>query len=66
MGEDPPDTNRYGSYTGSMSNHHQVYKQFIHALGQEQYNYQGAFEAMKTVELIEEIYRQSSLVIRHS
>jgi len=62
--EEPSETNRYGGYVGSMSNHHQVYKQFLNALNQDEFNYQGAYEAMKTVELIEEIYRQSRLGIK--
>lgn len=65
-GDEPSDTNRYGGYTGSMSNHNQVYKQFLKALNQDEFNDQGAYEAMKTVELIEEIYRHSSFVNRHS
>lgn len=64
MEEESPETNRYGSYTGSMSNHHLVYKQFLQAIKQNPFNYQGAFEAMKTVELIEEIYRKCKLGVR--
>jgi len=59
--EETPGANRYGSYTGSVSNLHLVYKQLLQALKQDHYNYQGAFEAMKTVELIEKIYRHSPM-----
>lgn len=64
INDESTETNRYGTYTGSMANHQHVYKQFLNTLGQTPYNYQGAYEAMKTVELIEGIYRQSRFEVR--
>lgn len=59
--DETPNTNQYGSYTGSMSNHHLVYDHFIDSMKENKLNYQGTFEAMKTVELIEKIYKHSHL-----
>jgi len=55
--EQPP--NEYGSYQGSMSNHHLVYENLVQALLQGTPFYATAFEAMKTVEFIERIYRSA-------
>ena len=51
--------NEYGSYQGSMSNHHKVYESLVQTLQQNTPYYATAYEAMKTVELIERIYRSA-------
>lgn len=56
--------NDYGFYQGSMSNHDKVYKNVIDVI-----NHQGCIatngsEGLKTVELIEKIYRQAALNIK--
>lgn len=48
--------NEYGSYQGSMSNHHKVYENLVQTLQQGLPYYATAYEAMKTVEVIERIY----------
>jgi predicted dehydrogenase len=55
--EQPP--NDYGSYRGSMSNHHKVYENLVQTLQQQKPYYATAFEGMKAVELIENIYRSA-------
>lgn len=47
--------NDYGTYTGSMSNHHKVYEQLIATLNSDQQIATNSFEAMKTVEIINKI-----------
>jgi len=51
----PP--NNYGRYTGSMSNHAQIYKNLISVLNSGDVISTNAFEGYKTVEIIEKIYR---------
>lgn len=51
----PP--NEYGNYTGSMSNHGLVYDNLIEVLLHGGKMATSSFEAMKTVELIERIYK---------
>ncbi len=49
--------NQYGTYTGSMSNHDKLYEN-VHAVLQNKANAStSAWEAMKTVEIIEKIYQ---------
>lgn len=55
--EQPP--NEYGSYQGSMSNHHKVYENLIQTLQQGMPYYATAHQAMKAVEIIELIYRSA-------
>lgn len=55
--EQPP--NEYGSYQGSMSNHHKVYENLVQTLNEDLPYYAKAFEAMKAVEIIERIYRSA-------
>ncbi len=50
----PP--NEYGNYTGSMSNHDKVYERVCSALQQPENVATNAFESMKTIEMIEQIY----------
>lgn len=51
-----PQINQYPHYAGSVSNHHFVYDQVLQGLQSGNYQVQSAYEAMKTVELIERIY----------
>ncbi len=53
----PP--NNYGQYFGSMSNHDKVYKNLIDVLNGEGTIATSGMEALKTVEIIEKIYRQA-------
>ncbi|MDN5216305.1 Gfo/Idh/MocA family oxidoreductase [Fulvivirgaceae bacterium BMA12] len=58
----PP--NNYGEYKGSMSNHDKVYKNLIEALDGKAEIATSGFEGLKTVEIIEKIYQQASVVSR--
>ena len=49
--------NNYGTYTGSMSNHDKVYEQLADVLLNNINAETNAFDAMKTVEIIERIYK---------
>lgn len=49
--------NMYGSYTGSMSNHHLVYKNVIDVLQDEAKPDVNMYDGLKTVMLIEKIYQ---------
>ncbi len=49
--------NNYGNYTGSMSNHDKVYDNLIDVLTQNAPITTSSYEGMKTVEIIERIYR---------
>jgi predicted dehydrogenase len=49
--------NEYGSYTGSMSNHELVYQNVIDVLQGQSEMTTSLSDAMKTVEIIEEIYK---------
>jgi predicted dehydrogenase len=51
--------NEYGSYQGSMSNHHKVYENLVQTLQEHLPYYATAYEAMKTVEVIERIYQSA-------
>lgn len=51
--------NDYGFYTGSMSNHHLVYDEFIRALNNEPHQLPRPIEAVKTIETIQKIYKAS-------
>lgn len=53
----PP--NNYGQYFGSMSNHDKVYKNLIDVLNGEGTIATSGMEGLKTVEIIERIYRQA-------
>ena len=50
------DPNNYGFYQGSMSNHDKVYEHLMKALNDDPHQMTDAFEALKTVEIIEKIY----------
>lgn len=49
--------NSYGSYEGSMSNHAQVYENVIKVLEGNEVISTSGFEGLKTVEIIDKIYR---------
>ena len=48
--------NNYGTYQGSMSNHDKVYENLVDVLNNNASISTNAFEALKTVEIIEKIY----------
>lgn len=52
--------NDYGFYQGSMSNHEKVYENIIDVLHRNGKIAANAFEGMKTVEIIEKIYKSMS------
>ncbi len=52
--------NGYGFYQGSMSNHDKVYKNLVQALENPQHEFASAAEGIKTVEIIERIYKAPS------
>jgi UDP-N-acetyl-2-amino-2-deoxyglucuronate dehydrogenase len=54
----PP--NNYGQYVGSMSNHDKVYQNLISVLNGEGTIATSGMEGLKTVEIIEKIYRQAN------
>lgn len=56
----PP--NHYGDYSGSMGNHHLVYDEMIRALDGPGHAALEADEALKSVEIIEQIYAGSPLI----
>lgn len=49
--------NQYGAYQGSMSNHDKVYENLVNFLQHKEPVYISALEGLKTVEIIENIYR---------
>jgi UDP-N-acetyl-2-amino-2-deoxyglucuronate dehydrogenase len=55
--------NQYGYYQGSMSNHDKVYEALVNALADPSYTLATAYETMKTVEIIERIYKASPLLL---
>lgn len=54
--------NQYGTYQGSMSNHDKVYDNVIDALQNGASYSTTSFEGMKTVEIIEKIYRAGRVI----
>jgi predicted dehydrogenase len=51
--------NNYGTYIGSMSNHDKVYENVVDVLLNGKAISTNSYEALKTVEIIEKIYRSS-------
>lgn len=49
--------NHYGKYVGSMSNHDLIYDNVVEVLTQQGVVSTGGYEGLKTVEIIEKIYR---------
>lgn len=54
--------NDYGSYTGSMSNHDKVYENMVDVLLHNAPSYANAYDGLKTVEIIEKIYKAARYV----
>lgn len=54
--------NAYGTYQGSMSNHHIVYREMLKALADTAYAVPEAAEGLKSVEMIEQIYANSPFI----
>jgi predicted dehydrogenase len=52
--------NNYGNYQGSMSNHDKVYDNLIEVLQKNASISTSSFEGLKTVEIIEKIYREAT------
>lgn len=52
-----PGANDYGFYKGSMSNHDKVYEHLFSALQGDKHQMTGAEDGLKTVEIIEKIYK---------
>ena len=52
--------NGYGFYQGSMSNHDKVYENLIMVLKDDEHEFASAEEGLKTVEIIERIYKANS------
>ncbi|AFD08181.1 Gfo/Idh/MocA family protein [Solitalea canadensis] len=52
--------NNYGTYQGSMSNHDKVYENVINVLTQGGIISTNSFEGLKTVEIIDKIYRSAN------
>ena len=60
--------NNYGNYQGSMSNHDKVYENLVQVLKNNASITTNAFEGLKTVEIIDKIYRSarySSLEVKY-
>jgi UDP-N-acetyl-2-amino-2-deoxyglucuronate dehydrogenase len=53
-------SNNYGSYQGSMSNHGKVYENVLEVLLEDKPMSTLSFEALKTVEIIERIYKAAN------
>jgi UDP-N-acetyl-2-amino-2-deoxyglucuronate dehydrogenase len=51
--------NNYGTYQGSMSNHDKVYDNLVEVLQKNAAISTSSFEGLKTVEIIEKIYREA-------
>ena len=54
--------NLYGFYQGSMSNHDKVYDNLTLALQDPQHEFASAYDGLKTVEIIRQIYTSSGMV----
>ena len=52
--------NDYMMYRGSMSHHKEVYEQLSAALRSENHSFTNALDGLKTVEIIEKIYKAVS------
>lgn len=52
-------SNIYGTYTGSMSNLHLVYPELIKSLDEQEHSMVDAAEALRSIEMIEQIYAAS-------
>lgn len=54
--------NNYGNYVGSMSNHDKIYKNVINVLLNGDSIATNSFEGLKTVEIIDKIYKSAKLL----
>jgi UDP-N-acetyl-2-amino-2-deoxyglucuronate dehydrogenase len=54
--------NNYSGYSGSMSNHEEVYEHLLESLEQPSTSFANAYDGLKTVEAIEKIYKAVSLI----
>jgi UDP-N-acetyl-2-amino-2-deoxyglucuronate dehydrogenase len=54
-------SNEYGFYQGSMSNHDKVYEMLIRAIDDPSFSFITMEETLKTIEIIEKIYKESPL-----
>lgn len=52
--------NNYGNYVGSMSNHDKIYQNVIDVLENDAKITTNSFEGLKTVEIIEKIYKEAN------
>ena len=52
--------NNYGFYSGSMSNHDKIYENLLHAIRDTGHDFASAADGLKTVEIIEKIYRAAA------
>lgn len=57
FGFDNTGANDYGFYKGSMSNHKEVYENLIESLNNDRHPFTNAFDGLRTVEAIEQIYK---------
>jgi UDP-N-acetyl-2-amino-2-deoxyglucuronate dehydrogenase len=55
-------SNDYGTYQGSMSNHDKVYENLVNSLEQKETIYMSPEDGMKTVSIIERIYKSASWI----
>jgi len=53
--------NDYGDYSGSMSHHDKIYENLVKAINNDGHPFTNAADGLKTVELIERIYKSVSL-----
>jgi predicted dehydrogenase len=53
--------NQYGFYEGSMSNHDKVYEHMVKAIDDPSHDFISSQETLKTIEIIEKIYKASPL-----
>ena len=51
------DSNSYGFYKGSMSNHKEVYENLVAAIDNTSHPFTNAFDGLRTVTAIEKIYK---------
>lgn len=58
--------NNYGNYQGSMSNHDKVYDNLVEVLQKNAAISTSSFEGLKTVEIIEKIYRAAKISANNS
>ncbi len=53
--------NNYGFYRGSMSNHDKIYENLVSAIQAQNHDFASAEDGLKTVEIIETIYRAAAV-----